>query len=124
MAHFAQLDENDIVINVLFVENELCLDENGNESELKGIEYLQSLIPGKYVQTSYNSNFRKQYAGIGYFYDKVNDIFIAEKPYESWVLDENFDWRSPVEYPNDGQRYIWNEQEISWVEASFATPNY
>ena len=124
MAHFAQIDENDIVINVLFVENELCLDENGNESELKGIEYLQSVIQGKYVQTSYNANFRKQYAGIGYFYDKVNDIFIAEKPYESWVLDQNFDWRSPVEYPNDGQRYIWNEQEISWVEASFATPNY
>ena len=117
MAHFAQIDENNTVVNVIFVENELCLDDYGNESEAKGIEYLQSIIPGRFVQTSYNANFRKQYAGIGYSYDKENDVFIAQKPFESWILNENFDWVAPSERPLNGF-WVWDEDLLSWVEVS------
>jgi hypothetical protein len=122
MAYFTQLNEDNIVINVLFIENELCLDDNQIESEQKGVEYLQSIIPGRFVQTSYNGNFRKQYAGIGYFYDEVNDVFIAEKPFESWILNEDFDWQAPIERPTDGF-YIWNEDDQSWIQFESATPN-
>lgn len=122
MAYFAQLNEDNIVINVLFVENELCLDDNQIESEQKGIEYLQSIIPGRFVQTSYNASIRKQYAGIGYFYDEINNVFIAEKPFESWILNENFDWQAPIERPTDGF-YIWNEDIQSWHPFESATPN-
>ena len=66
------------------------------------------------VQTSYNNNFRKQYASIGSTYDASNDIFTEESPYESWTLDSNFDWVAPIAYPSDGQSYEWNEETQSW----------
>lgn len=77
MAHFAQLDENNIVTGVLVVNNEKLIDENGNESEQKGIDFLKDLFgqDTKWVQTSYNGNFRDKYAGIGDLYDEANDIF-------------------------------------------------
>jgi len=70
------------------------------------------------VQTSYNSNMRKQFAGVGFTYDDVNDVFVAPQPFPSWSLDENYDWQPPVEYPADeideNQNYVWNEETQSW----------
>ena len=118
MAHFAQLDENNIVTQVIVVHNnELMLD--GEESEDKGILFCKSLFGNdtKWKQTSYNGNFRKNYAGIGYTFDKDRNAFIAPKPYVSWVLNEtNCLWEAPVPYPTDGKNYIWNEDTISWQE--------
>lgn len=88
MAHFAQLNDNNVVTQVIVVHNNELLDENGQESEVKGIAFCQSLFGGNWVQTSYNANFRKNYAGIGYTYDAVRDAFIPPKPEDNWVLDE------------------------------------
>lgn len=114
MAHFAKLNENNIVTEVLVVNNEV-LFENGIESEQKGIDFLNGLFGNAiWVQTSYNGSIRKQYAGIGFKYDKTNDVFISIQPYASWSLDENFDWQPPTPYPTDGQGYDWNEETLSW----------
>lgn len=114
MAHFAKLNNDSIVIDVLVINNDVIL-ENGVENELKGKEFLNSIFgQAEWVQTSYNNNFRKQYAGIGYKYDSENDIFIAPQPFNSWALNNNFDWEAPIGYPTDGKTYIWNEQELAW----------
>ena len=91
MAHFAKI-ENNIVTEVLVVHNDL---------EYRGADFLANDLGfgGTWVQTSYNNNFRKKYAGIGYTYDAVNDVFIAPQPYPSWSLDENFDWQAPTPRP-------------------------
>ena len=78
MAHFAELDENNIVLRVIVVANEDILDDNGQESESKGIEFCSNLLGGRWIQTSYNGNFRGTYAYIGGQYDEVNDIFISQ----------------------------------------------
>lgn len=88
MAHFAQLDENNIVTQVIVVHNNELLDENGQESEAKGIAFCQSLFGGNWIQTSYNGNFRKNYAGQGFSYDITRDAFIPPKPEGNWILDE------------------------------------
>ena len=94
MAHFAELDENNIVKQVIVVHNNELLDENGNESEAKGIAFCQLLLGGNWIQTSYNKSFRKNYAGIGYIYDPVRDAFVPPKPTtelpptKEWVFDE------------------------------------
>lgn len=80
MAHFAELDETNTVKQVIVVHNNELLDENGNESEQKGVAFCQSLFGSNWVQTSYNGNFRKNYAGIGYIYDPIRDAFIIPKP--------------------------------------------
>ena len=107
MAHFAELDENNIVQRVIVVANEKTADEEGNENEEIGIYFCKTLFGAEtmWKQTSYNWNFRKQYAGIGFTYDVANDVFIRPKPYDSWTLDEDFDWQSPVEKPDD--RCVW-----------------
>ncbi len=117
MAHFAQLDDNNIVTQVIVVSNdELLLD--GVESEVKGILFCKSLFgeDTKWKQTSYNGNFRKNYAGIGYTYDATNDYFYAPQPYPSWTLDADAKWQPPVPYPTDGKMYSWNEETLSWDE--------
>lgn len=115
MAHFAKLDTNNIVTQVVVVNNNVLLKADNTESELKGKQFLNSLLgQAKWVQTSYNNNFRKQYAGIGYAYDETNDVFIAPQPFNSWTLDENFDWQPPTPYPTDGQLYQWNEETQTW----------
>jgi hypothetical protein len=117
MAHFAQLDDNNIVTQVIVVANdELLLD--GVESEVKGILFCKSLFgeDTKWKQTSYNGNFRKNYAGIGYTYDASNDYFYAPQPYPSWTLDADANWQPPVAYPTDGKMYTWNEATLSWDE--------
>ena len=118
MAHFAQLDENNIVLQVIVVHNNELLDENGAESEDKGIAFCQTLFPGTtWKQTSYNANMRKNYAGIGYTFDAGRDAFIPPQPYPSWVLDEaTCRWDAPVPYPTDGKQYYWDEPTTSWVE--------
>ena len=88
MAHFAELDANGIVTQVIVVNNSELLD-NGVESESKGIAFCQSLFGGTWVQTSYNGNIRKNYAGIGYTYDEARDAFIPPKPEGNWILNED-----------------------------------
>lgn len=115
MAHFAQLDHSNIVQRVVVINNNELLDENGQEQEVKGIQFCNTLFGGVWVQTSYNGTFRKNFAGIGYTYDSLKNAFIPPKPYNSWVLDDDTcQWESPVPYPNDGSRYIWNEETLSW----------
>jgi hypothetical protein len=114
MAHFAQIDESGIVTRVIVVNNSDILDKSGNESEQVGKNFCSNLLGGVWIQTSYNSNFRKNYAGIGYSYDQTRDAFIPKKQYPSWILDESTcTWVSPIPMPNDGE-YFWNEEKQNW----------
>lgn len=116
MAHFAQLDENNVVLQVIVVHNNELM-ENGQETETKGIAFCQSLFGGTWKQTSYNSKIRKNYAGIGYTYDAQRDAFIPPQPFASWVLDEQTcQWQAPTPMPTDGNRYIWDETTTSWKQ--------
>jgi hypothetical protein len=123
MAHFAQLDENNLVTQVIVVANEeLLLD--GVENETKGIDFCKSLLgkDTRWVQTSYNGNIRKNYAGIGYTYDPVADHFFAPQPYPSWILDTDAKWQAPVQYPvEEGKFLTWDEPTLSWVELVLPT---
>ncbi len=89
MAHFAELDQNNIVLRVIVVNNEDIIDSNGIEQEQKGIDFCVNLLGGIWKQTSYNGTIRKNYAGVGYEYDKDLDAFIPPKPFASWLLDKN-----------------------------------
>ena len=100
MSHFAKINENGIVQEVIVAEQEFI--DSLEDSSL-------------WIQTSYNHNIRKQYAGLGYTYDKTNDVFITPQPFPSWSLDSNFDWQAPVSKPDDGKSYTWNEDTKSWV---------
>ena len=106
MAHFARIDENNIVQEVLVVDNSL---------EHRGEDFLANELGlgGRWIQTSYNGNFRKQYAGTGYYYDETKDIFVAPQPFPSWTLDENNDWQPITQYPNDGNFYYWDEETLT-----------
>ena len=117
MAHFAELDENNIVQRVIVVANEKISNEQGNESEEIGIFFCKNLYGAETVwkQTSYNNNIRKNFAGIGYSYDQTRDAFIPPKPFNSWILNEDTClWEAPVAYPDDGQAYEWNETDQQW----------
>ena len=116
MAHFAEIDENNIVLRVIVVSNNELLDDAGVESETKGVKFCQYLLGGNWKQTSYNGNIRKNYAGIGYTYDAGRDAFIPQKPpYASWVLNEQTClWESPTPMPTDGKMYFWDEAKKAW----------
>ena len=118
MAHFASLDESNIVTRVEVVNNIVILDGDEVEQEQLGIDFLTTLYGGgTYKQTSYNGNIRKNYAGIGYTYDASRDAFIQPKAYASWILNESTcTWAAPVDYPDDGKDYIWDEDTTNWVE--------
>lgn len=107
MAHFAQIDENNVVVNVVVVPD---------EQEHRGQDFLADdlKLGGTWIQTSYNNNIRKQYAMIGGTYDPVADEFVAAQPHYGWVLDENNDWQPPVPYPDDGNLYYW-DPDRQWV---------
>lgn len=107
MAHFAQINENNVVVNVLVVPD---------DQEHRGQAFLADDLGlgGTWIQTSYNNNFRKQYAMIGGTYDSVNDVFIDIRPFDSWSLDENYNWQPPTPYPDDGNLYSWNEDNQRW----------
>lgn len=112
MASFARLDENNVVIEVHSVNNDVILDDDGNESEAIGIAFQQSLFGADTVwkQTSYNGNMRKNFAGIGYTYDADRDAFIPPKPFDSWVLNETIcQWEAPIPRPDYDNRYRWDE---------------
>ena len=119
MAHFAQLDSTNNVIRVEVVNNNVITDADGNEQEQVGIDFLTNLYGGVgwYKQTSYNGNFRKNYANVGGVYDSVRDAFIPSKTYASWTLNESTCiWEPPVAYPDDGKIYDWDEATTSWKE--------
>ena len=114
MSHFAQIDENNIVTQVLVIEQDVV------DTGLFG-------NPSSWIQTSYNTSggvhklggtpLRKNYAGIGYTYDLTRDAFIPPQPYTSWTLDETMClWQAPVAHPTDGKQYAWNEATVSWQE--------
>ena len=115
MAHFAELDANNVVQRVIVVANKDTADANGNEVESIGVAFCQKLFGGTWVQTSYNGNKRKNYAGVGYTYDADVDAFVPPKPYASWVLNDAAQWEAPVAMPDDGQMYSWDEDSQSWV---------
>ncbi len=109
MAHFAVLDENNIVTAVNVIADTDCLDGE-TESEAVGIAFCESLWgAGTYKQTSYNNNIRKQFAEVGGTYDSVRNEFIKIKPYASWTLNATNDWTAPINKPDDGKIYEWNE---------------
>ena len=117
MAHFAELDSNNVVKQVIVVSNADTSTAQGDEKESIGIAFCERLLGGTWVKTSYNGNIRKNYAGIGYTYDKDRDAFIPPKPYASWVLNESTClWNAPVAMPTDDKRYAWDENTINWVE--------
>ena len=117
MAHFAELDENNIVLRVLVTDNN---DPNGDE----GYQWLVNRLGGTWVQTSYNGNIRKNFAGIGYTYDAERDAFISPKHYRSWILnEETCRWEAPTPYPTDGFTYRWNEAELYWELWDFSGSN-
>ena len=123
MAHFAKINEENIVQQVIVVNNSDCGGLEFPESESIGQSFINSIgLIGTWKQTSYNSNFRKNYAGIGYSFDESKDAFIPEKPYQSWVLNEDTcTWGSPIQMPTDGKFYNWNEETTSWVELTDAS---
>ena len=106
MAHFAEIDSNNIVLRVLVVDNDL---------ESRGGDYLANDLGlgGTWIQTSYNSRIRGTYAGIGYYYNEEEDIFVAPQPYPSWTRNGSF-WEAPTPIPTDGQRYVWVEDDLNW----------
>lgn len=114
MAHFAKLDENNVVTEVIVVGNKDTSDANGVEKEYIGAAFCERLFGGTWKQTSYNGNIRKNYAGIGYTYQADIDAFVPPKPYASWTLDANAKWQPPVAMPTDGM-YSWDEATQSWV---------
>lgn len=115
MAHFAEIGINNEVLKVIVVNNNELIDDQGIEKESLGQEFCRKLFGGNWIQTSFNSKFRKNYAGIGYTYDVVRDAFIPPKPYNSWLLDEETClWQAPIPMPNDGSIYTWNENLQSW----------
>ena len=119
MAHFAKLNDQNVVIDVNVVNNETINNLPFPESEPVGVAFLTDWSGGytDWKQTSYNGNFRKNYAGIGYTYDPVLDAFVPPKPFPSWLLNtQTCQWQAPIPYPNDGKLYTWNEDTQQWVE--------
>lgn len=114
MSHFAQLDANNVVTQVVVIDNRDTADANGVEKEHIGAAFCERLFGGTWKQTSYNGNIRKNYAGIGYTYRADIDAFVAPKPFPSWILNANAQWEAPVAMPTDGQMYSWDEATTSW----------
>tara|TARA_Y100000296_G_scaffold41866_1_gene48233 strand:- start:60 stop:431 length:372 start_codon:yes stop_codon:yes gene_type:complete len=115
MAHFAELDENNIVLRVCVVDNAYV----PSDMHIDGETWCENFWGGTWKQTSYNHNFRKRYAGIGHTYDAAKDKFIEPQFHPSWSLDENDDWKAPVEYPADGDETNW----YKWDESVYQGDN-
>jgi hypothetical protein len=118
MAHFAKLDDINIVMEVIVVNNAVIDDLPFPESEPVGIEFLTEWSGGytHWLQTSYNGSFRVNYAGTDYLYNPILDAFIAPQPFSSWTLNETTcQWEAPVPYPTDGPAYYWEETTLNWV---------
>lgn len=115
MAHFAEIDANNVVLRVIVIDNKDTADANGVEKEHIGAAFCERLFGGNWKQTSYNGSIRKRYAGVGCTYNSVRDAFIPPQPYPSWTLDDDANWQPPVAMPTDGQRYVWDEATTSWL---------
>ena len=120
MAHFAELNSSNEVLRVIVVSN-TDVDANGGDLHADAETFVTTIVPYStggvaWKQTSYNNNFRKQYTGKGSTYDASKDKFIQSQPYPSWALDSNDDWEAPVDKPDDGKMYIWNETDTQWDE--------
>lgn len=129
MAHFAELNSNNIVKQVIVIDNRVLEDENGNEVEQLGIDYCKSLFGNNtnWKQTSYNAKIRKLYAGIGCKYDEEKDAFIPPQPFSSWIFnEESWNWVAPSPRPElqDDQTgfYKWDEESLSWIFEEFVLP--
>ena len=110
MAHYAFLDENNIVTEVIVGKDETDLSEDWEQ-------FYGAIRNQVCKRTSYNGNIRKNYAGIGYTYDEARDAFIPPQPYPSWVLNEQLcQWESPTPIPTDGKMYAWDEATLNWIE--------
>ena len=121
MAHFAQLDSNNVVTQVIVVGNKDTADANGVEKEHIGAAFCEKLFGGNWKQTSYNGSIRKNYAGVGYTYNVSLDAFVPPKPYASWVLNnDTAQWDAPTPMPTDDKKYSWDEATTSWVEMAEA----
>ena len=122
MAHYARVNSDNIVTYVTPIPNEIITDENGVEHEERALDHLYSTIPDsvgdRWIQTSYNHNFRKRYAGLGFIWNGELDAFIPPKPYDSWTLNtETVDWDPPIPMPEvteDGTKYDWDESSGNW----------
>ena len=128
MAHFAKLDENNVVTQVIVVSNKDTADANGVEKEYIGAAFCEKLFGGTWKQTSYNGTIRKNYAGVGYTYNADIDAFVPPKPYASWTLNnDTAQWEAPVPMPADAgtgeppKMYNWDEATTSWVEVQIET---
>ena len=125
MAHFAELDNNNVVLRVVVVGNDCVPSDEHVDGETWCINFFKG---GTWKQTSYNSNFRKQYAGIGYTYDAAKNKFISPQPYTSWALDANDDWQAPITYPTDigteeSPKIIsWDEENLRWTATDREDP--
>jgi len=124
MAHFAEIDKDGLVLRVVVACNQDIANNGGEKSEEAG-EFFKRIVKlsdngVKWIQTSFNNNFRKQYAAKGFTYNKEADVFVSKKPYNSWSLDSNYDWQPPVIKPTFGPENIefhtieWNEQNLRW----------
>lgn len=114
MAHFAELDENNIVTRVLVTDN---------DAPNEGYDWLVENLGGTWVKTSYNATIRKNYAGIGFTFDEELDAFVPPKPFDSWLLvEETAQWEAPVAYPKGDVIYTWNEELVDWEAVQFDTP--
>jgi hypothetical protein len=125
MAHFAELNSSNEVLQVIVISNE-DVDANGGDESTQAETFVATIVPYNptgvaWKQTSYNNNFRKQYAGIGYSYDPSKDMFITPQPYPSWSLDSNGDWLAPVTYPSVTEigglpvSISWDEPNLQWL---------
>lgn len=126
MAHFAELDENNVVLRVIVVGDSDTSNSDGEEIEQIGIAFLKGLFGNdtNWKQTSYNSNFRVRYAGIGVVYDETLDAFIPPKPFESWVVDTTtYDWEAPIAKPELTQEQMDNGQYYEWDETAYQNDN-
>jgi hypothetical protein len=117
MAHFAELDANNVVLRVIVIDTKDTSDATGVEKEYIGAAFCERLFGGTWKKTSYNNNIRKNYAGVGYTYNEALDAFIPPKPFPSWILnDTTVNWEPPTPMPTDEKIYSWNEDVLNWVE--------
>lgn len=118
MAHFAQIDENNNVINIIVVADLDTVDENGIEIESIGVNFLKNLFGNetRWVQTSRHARIRKRLADIGGKYDPVKDEFVLKQPFPSWTLDLENEWQAPIPKPDPLKEYFWLEESQEWIE--------
>ncbi len=123
MAHFAKLDENNVVTEVIVLNNDVLLDANGDEQESLGVTFCSETFGGTWMQTSYNRSFRGKLAAVGDTYHADIDAFLLPQPYPSWVKSATLlRWEAPVALPNDGNSYSWDEDTMSWVQVEVTMP--